>query len=904
MMRMFLSISSTQAKKYFRDALSKADYYIEDQDMNGRFHGKIAERLGLSDKLVTREVFDQLCDNINPDNGAPLTPRNKQERRVGYDVSFHAPKSVSIVHALGKNDQILTVFKACVQDTMQDVEQDMQTRIRLNGENSDRNTKELLWTDFVHQTARPLGDNPPDMHLHCHNFVFNVTYDQIEQRFKAGQFHDLKRDMPYYQAKFQKRLADGLASLGYKIRKTQDGFELALVPQQAIDLFSKRTNHIGQIAKEENITNPKELDQLGARTREKKNSLSMPQLRKAWKDSLRQSGMVGKTKGEKDTTNPSLTAQDSLDHSLDHLFERASVKRDRHVLAEALRHSVDNKLVSFEAIKKAFEDDRRILKVHDGKDRLCTTHAVQFEERDMVQLARDFRDNLKPLLLNPSNRYVEGLNKQQSAAVHHVLSSPDRLIMIKGGAGTGKTTLIKNAVKAIEGCDKRVFLFAPTAQAARDVLRSEGFTKADTISRLLIDAELQEQIKDQVIWIDEAGLLGTKAMLNLLSLTKKLKARIVLSGDPKQHAAVLRGDAMRILNDVARIPYQSVSIIYRQKIAQYKKAVDFISQGKMKLGFDVLDDMGAIKEIDTKEAVDQLSQSYLGAVNDNKTALVVSPTNEQAKEVVKKIRDGLREKRKISDHEHQFTTYRNLYLTQAQKADPRLYHSGQVIQLYQNMKGLKRSSRLEVANVTGCNVLLKDQHGKHHVLDTSRSKDFDVFVPHEIGVSEGDRIRIKKNGFDLKGKRLDNGRELKVIGFEKDGAIKAMSVSSNKKVRYILPLDFGNFDYGYCMTSYASQGKTVDRVLMYQPSATFAASNQKQFYVSVSRGREDITIYTDHKDELLQSVNKDGDRMSVHEMMALPSAKQVIELDQLHALHNDNSNQDNKAKEQPHEPTA
>ncbi|KAA0804586.1 relaxase domain-containing protein, partial [Staphylococcus aureus] len=63
-------------------------------------------------------------------------------------------------------------------------------------------------------------------------------------------FKEIKRDMPYYQARFHKRLADKMTYLGYQVRVTDKSFEIEGVPQKVIDLFSKQTNEIGQVAKE------------------------------------------------------------------------------------------------------------------------------------------------------------------------------------------------------------------------------------------------------------------------------------------------------------------------------------------------------------------------------------------------------------------------------------------------------------------------------------------------------------------------------------------------------------------------------------------------------------------------------------------------------------------------------
>ena len=260
MLRLVVSMSAHAAKSYFSDALSKSDYYLSDQELPGQWNGLAAEQLGLTGE-VKKEEFYALADNCHPKTGLPITPKGNQEnRRVGYDINFHCPKSVSVLHALGMNDGILPAFEQSVKETMQDMEKDMQTRIRKGGQYDDRTTGNMAWASFTHQTARPTKNAAPDPHLHAHCYTFNLTYDQTEKRFKAGQFVRLKKDGMYYQALFHKRLADRLQDLGFGIKKTKDAFEVMEVSEKAIHHFSKRTNHIGQVAKEQGITNQKELD--------------------------------------------------------------------------------------------------------------------------------------------------------------------------------------------------------------------------------------------------------------------------------------------------------------------------------------------------------------------------------------------------------------------------------------------------------------------------------------------------------------------------------------------------------------------------------------------------------------------------------------------------------------------
>ncbi|MEM6721123.1 MAG: MobF family relaxase [Bacteroidota bacterium] len=868
MIRMFQSQTSAQAKDYFRDALSRADYYIEDQELNGVFNGRIAKRLGLENQSVDKKTFDQLCDNINPLTDQSLTPKTVHDRRVGYDISFHCPKSVSILHALADDPQILQSFEMSVHETMLEIESDVQTRIRLDGQNDDRLTGELLWTNFVHQTARPVEGHAPDPHLHCHCFTFNVTYDTQEHRFKAGQFHNIKRDMPYYQARFQKRLADKLANAGYGIRKTRDAFEVAVVPQKAIDHFSKRTDLIGRVAKEKGITNPQQLAQLGARTRQAKNkNLSMPELKEEWFQQLTDHNITGKTPEEVPTIDSSMTAKEAVDHAINHVFTRNSVKRDRQILAQSYLYAIDNHEIDLESIEQAFDKNDVVFKIKVGSQMLCTTQLVHAQERRMINSARHGLGQLRPLKIDFDLKSYHNLNAEQQLALNHVMMSQDRLTMIRGGAGTGKTTLLKSAVPTIEQTGKQCFLFAPTSEASRDVLHKEGFDKADTVARLLLDTQLQDQIKNQVIWVDEAGMLGSSDMAELLEIVEKQNARLILSGDPRQHSAVMRGDAMRLLQSVGHIPIVSMEQIYRQKVDTYKQAVYEISQGNIQTGFTMLNEKGHIKTHEASDINGRLVDDFIKARLSKKSALVVTPTRKGRAELNGAIRKNLQELGMIGKREKTVTTYHNLYLTEAQKQDIRNYKEGQIIQTHQNMSGIKKGSVLTVSKINKDNIQVTDKAGTHHILPTQKAKDYDVYQAHTITISKGDEIRISKNGYDSKGRRLNNSTILTIQGFTREGDIKAVKISKSRKSEFILKKDHGNFDYAYATTSYGAQGKTVDTVLIAQPSATFPASNQKQFYVSVSRARENVTIYTDDSEQLLGHIEKSGNRQGATELV-------------------------------------
>ncbi|MEA5426388.1 MobF family relaxase [Arcicella lustrica] len=895
MIRMIQNSSAGHAKAYFSDSLSKADYYINDQELNGKIQGRLAERLGLNGS-ATKEVFFALCENINPKTGQSLTPETKQERRVGYDINFHCPKSVSILHGLSNDDHLIEAFQSSVQETMHHIEADVKTRVRKQGQYNDRITGELLWADFIHQTSRPVAGSLPDPHLHAHCFVFNATWDNVEQKVKAGQFGDVKRDMPYYQARFHKLLSDKLINLGYQVRRTDKSFEIEGVPQNVIDLFSKRSDEIDRIAKEKGITDAKELDGLGARTRaNKQKGVGMDELKANWRKQIFELDDQGQGKGseilrfapEKERTI--LDPKHCVDHAIEHGFERASVLADRKILESAFRYGIGDIAVTVDTITDQFNRDERIIHVKEKSRTMCTTKSVLAEEQHMVQLARHGQGQLIPLYGKAPELKLEG---QQAAAVKHVLTTPHRVSIIRGAAGSGKTTLMKEAVARIEEAGKQVIVVAPTSEASRGVLRSEGFESAETVTKLLNDQALQDTLKNQVLWVDEAGLLGTKDMTHLLELAEKQNARLILGGDTRQHASVVRGDALRILNTEGGIQAAEVNKIYRQRNEQYRHVVEDLSKGNVAKAFAKLDSMEVIKEIDPLNSNEQLVNDYVAAVKKGKSTLVISPTHKQGDAITNAIRTELRTIGILDKKETQVTRLLNLNLTDAQKSDWRNLHAGHVVQFSQNTPGIQRGSIWDVQESSENTVILKNEKDQTVSLPTDKSSLYDVYRKSKIAVSKNDTVRITRNGFDEKNNRLNNGQLLQVVSVRKNGDMVLRNTVS--KNQYQLKGNFGHLAHAHCVTSYASQGKTVDEVFISQPASTFGATDAKQFYVSVSRGRERAHIYTDDKARLLENASEMGDRESAIELVTKKKPSQDII--QQHIRQDVNRNLINKPK--------
>ena len=128
-------------------------------------------------------------------------------------------------------------------------------------------------------------------------------------------------------------------------------------------------------------------------------------------------------------------------------------------------------------------------------------------------------------------------------------------MVIRGVAGTGKTTLEQEIGEALHEAGKPVVAIAQSVKASREVLREEaGFASADTVARFLKDTEMQQSARNGVILVDEASQLGTRDMHAVFTVAETVNARIVLVGDRRQHKSVTAGEPLKLLEDRAGLP--------------------------------------------------------------------------------------------------------------------------------------------------------------------------------------------------------------------------------------------------------------------------------------------------------------------------------------------------------------
>jgi conjugative relaxase-like TrwC/TraI family protein len=871
--------SLTNAKEYFEEHLCAGDYYSEGEKIAGEWFGSGAELLSLSGR-VGRDEFINLCDNLHPRTGKLLTQRLKTtrlamdgqgeahevaNRRVFYDFTFSPPKSVSVAALVGGDARIVDADRRAVAAALQELERFAGTRVHTGKGITDRNTGNVVCAIFQHDTSRAL-----DPHIHSHCVVFNATHDSTEGRWKALENFEMLRARKYVENVYYHELARRLGHIGYEIENSPRGdFEIKGITKELRERFSKRHREIDDRTREllaqnsdlagENINDVREHVAHDRRQRKIK-GVGTSALRSLW------AGQISETEGKAISALPNagpvrpnreeeMVAQAAVVWAEEHLFDRRSVVFEHELWRHALEHARGQN-ISIEELQ-SITRKRDYIRNKNSLHQVTTFQTLQ-REWDIVCLAKDLIGQFAPLcgvstITNPR------LDGDQGQAVERILRSRDFVTLFRGGAGTGKSFALREVRVALETVGRTIQVIAPQRQQVID-LQQDGFAGAQTVSEFLTK---QSMVPGTVVIVDEAGQLGAKQMQQFLRYVSDNAGRVILSGDTRQHGAVEASDALRAIEKYSGLRPAELSEIRRQDparaktsaerrhIEQYRQAVKEAAEGKLSESFRRLDQQGAIVVCSLLDQQERLAEHYLALAQERQSAVVISQTWSEIHKVNDRVRSALKSQGLIGANEQVVTALEPVDLTSAQKRDRRFYSEDTIVVLNRDAGGFKKGQAGRLVAITQ-NGLVVEAANTVRTVSFKFVDRLTVCQPREMTLADGDRLQLKSNSSTTNGRRIANGELVTVEKALLDGRIRLRDGR-------ILAKDYRQFVRGFAITSYASQGKTVDYVL-FSDSAIKPATNQQQWYVTISRGRRGIKIFTSDKEQLRENILHSGDR--------------------------------------------
>ncbi|MDQ4097110.1 MAG: relaxase domain-containing protein, partial [Actinomycetota bacterium] len=549
------------------------------------WHGRGAEALGLVGE-VEDEAFLSLMAGLHPETGEPLGRRYGEASVRGYDATASAPKSVSVLFALGDEatrQAVLEAHDAAVRSMVRWVEDHAHTRYRVFGDVMTFDADGIVAATFRQHTSRAL-----DPQLHTHVVIPNRVLSP-DGRWLALDARTLKLDQRTLSAVYHAGLRAELThSLGVVWEEPVNGIaEIADVSADLREEFSARTRvvqerieekleRVGDTFERQPTARERwrlERDAVTESRPSKSHAPDAPSLHAEWADRSIEIGhepheVVAAAVGEPGRAR-SLSGVDEEEvvaQALATLAESQSSWRPAELVRE---------LAAAVPTNVGLPAEQLVPWLDDITERVAAERLVDLSRPvpDGVPVRRDGRPITEsvvqralttPEILAQEERLIAWAEQRLVRGGHDVtvaedgpLSRPQRevasavagsreLVLIVGPAGTGKTTALKPAVEALRAEGRAVFGVAPSAAAA-EVLAVETGLSSDTLDKLLVEHTLERPPDHRynlppgaTVLVDEAGMVPTPKLVELAGLADRMGWRMAFLGDPLQFSAVGR----------------------------------------------------------------------------------------------------------------------------------------------------------------------------------------------------------------------------------------------------------------------------------------------------------------------------------------------------------------------------
>lgn len=882
--------SAGQAASYYE----ADDYYAEGGLAPSEWQGEGADALGLAGD-VDREQFKDLLEGRIDGEQLGTTRDGKLEHRPGWDVTLSAPKSVSIMAEVAGDRRLINAHTAAVKTALGFVEKHMAaTRIREDGIVTREATGNLAIASFQHGTSRA-----QDPQLHTHNVILNATQG------KDGNWRSLEPRAIYQLQKqigavYRQELALKIRELGYDIETGKESmFEIKGVSKDVIDAFSGRSaaieDRLAERGKTREDASAAEKQIAALDTRDGKTTIDHAKLVKDWRATADSAGFAlkerlaltdnAKVQAANSPASDGIAAKGQImleravAHAIQNLSERQSVFAESsleeaagrfglgHVSHSQIQSAIQDAANAGDLLPRRFEDKR-------GAEFSGFTTRENLEIEQRLLKREQAGRGIMPAISSPivaakavasaaSEAQKIGLpwNKDQRSSTAQLLVSRNRITALQGYAGTAKTTtVLATYAKEAEAGGYSVTALAPTASAAM-TLGNALQTRADTVARHFLAPDGGGNGKS--VWIvDEASLLSSRDTAKLFDMAEKQDARVLLVGDIKQLGSVEAGAAFTQLQS-AGMETAKLGEILRQTNTATKDAVLASIEGDARKALAAINGGGG-RIVETAEREDRfaaIAKAYAGLDRaEQQRTLIVEPSREGRDTLTAEIRKELAKTGALSGSAIEAQSLVNKGLTRAEARDATNYTKGDVIRFTKDYahKGVSRGESYRVENIDPAKaaIALKSEDGRDidwRLRQWGAGKS-QAFATQSLELKTGDRIMFTRNDRELG--RI-NGQRGEIRSIDQDARTTTIKTTNGKT--QTLDLDNSrdsHIRHAYVETAFAAQGRTADHVMVHADSKATNLIDQKSFYVSISRAKHSVAIYTNDKAKLVSALNE------------------------------------------------
>ena len=824
------------------------NYYTQNQGLdNSHWYGQGAAILSLNGQISTEE-YNNAYQGLDT-QGNPLRQRQSGKKyNPGRDITLSAPKSVTLLGLVKEDKAVIEAHKEAVKTTLSYIEQNcIFTRTGKGGANH-LQTDNALFAVFQHDDNRNLD---PQLHSHC--VIFNQTQG-ADGKWRSMDNRELYQQKMTIGMVYHHELGRRLQTLGYELNWNRDGtFDVRGYSQSQLKEFSTRKQEIEKAvgdrasaatkAKACTTTRKSKVHQAESERKE---------LKQVWQQRAKQLNIRHpKANYQYQQANNSKDKSKLVIEATEVVSDR-QVAFSKHILIkEALRQSQGN--YNLKDLEDEIDDSQNLLRTQDG--RLTTVAAID-REKKIISLAQNIKDK-HPALANTeiANQQAQklGLNKAQSAALKHFVNNRDGVMLCQGDAGVGKTYTIK-ALKETISSETKMRGLAPSAAAASELNKGADIN-CQTLDAYL-NISLKSLPKNELIVVDEAGMISSSQMQSLLDKAQQSNSRIILIGDTKQLAAVQAGSPFKLLQEKAQLPTVNINQNVRQQNAQLKEVVDLLSAGEIKQGYQKLDEQGSIKQLPIDSLrLKAVVNDYLARDDTTQTqTLILAGTNKEKEAITKQVREGLIEQEKLSQESQQISILKPKDLDKFSLIQGSSYEVGDVIKFGHTTARFNKDIyyRVDAIDSQTKTLNLRDSLGNKHSLELNTYKDRTVFQSQTRELCSGEQMKFTRNHYHNRKKQI-NGQQFTVLGFDAKGQIEIQTKGKTQKVN---PDALLYSDYRYVDTVHSSQGKTANYCIYAAGSGKTLTVGKESFYVAASRAKHEFKVYTASTKALGLSIEK------------------------------------------------
>lgn len=555
------------------------------------------------------------------------------QRAGGIDVTFSAPKSVSVLWAVADpaaRGELEAAHATAVRAAVGYLRDTVATTVVWDSDrrrNVPAVARELHAAEFVHTTARGVAGQVPDPQLHSHVVITSV--ERSDGTVASVRSRPVLRAARELGAYYRATLADELRGLGYAIDPggpDERYFRVRGVPEGVERAFSKRTEEVKRAAQQFRATHGREaqrgeLRALAVRSRDTKLPRTRGELDQAWQRSAAEHGLDHEAAGTLRSDDGIAADRAGWSTRMERLLtcDRA-IFDERALRTVALEQAAAAGIPADRALTLAsgLRDEGNVLTLADG--RLTTARIRTLENEVEQRLARLAATHTRAIdgaaisrgLDLAAERIGAPLTAEQQTATEQ-LCSPRRATVLVGPAGTGKCAVIDAAARAELAQHRRVLGVAVAGRTAQQLGEASPALagRCRTLDSLVAAVERDEITlsPEATVYLDEAGMGDTERLARLVRAIDEQGAAIVLIGDHRQLASVGAGGMFERLQDM--VPTCALTEVHRTPDPNEREAWAALRQGDPAAAMAHYRAAGRLRFADTRvEAVDRAASHY------------------------------------------------------------------------------------------------------------------------------------------------------------------------------------------------------------------------------------------------------------------------------------------------------